>query len=70
MKSRGAEEVVRAKVLIIKGNRVVAVCKRCNAEVELPLHRSPDMRAGSLQKSPPKPKEKPADAGPPLVLRK
>lgn len=40
IKSRGADEVIRAKVLIIKGNDVYAVCKRCNSEVKLPLKKS------------------------------
>jgi len=46
MKSREGEEIIRAKVLIIKENQVYAVCKKCNSEVELPLkkseHRSDD----------------------------
>ena len=42
VKSRGDEEVVRAKVLIIKGENVYAVCKKCNAEVQLPLKKSND----------------------------
>lgn len=67
MKSRGAEEVVRAKVIILKGNQVVAVCKRCNSEVPLPLQRSPEPVAESLQK---RVQDAPSPTGPPLVLRK
>ncbi len=55
IKSREADEVIRAKVLIIKGNSVFAICKNCNSEVELPL-----------QKSNPAPK----DLGPELYLDK
>ena len=43
IKSRGSDEVVRAKVLIIKGNQVYAVCKRCSYEVKLPLTKSVDL---------------------------
>lgn len=46
IKSRGADEVIRAKVLIIKGNDVYAVCKGCNSEVKLPLQRSSDSTLG------------------------
>lgn len=31
------ESKIRSKVLVIKGESVFAVCKGCNAEVELPL---------------------------------
>ena len=38
MKSRGSDEqVVRSKVVILKGNRAYAVCKGCNEEIPLPL---------------------------------
>jgi hypothetical protein len=38
MKARSEDEqVVRAKVVIIKGNFAYAVCKGCKQEVELPL---------------------------------
>lgn len=40
IKSRGPSEVVRAKVLLIKSGLVFAVCKNCNAEIELPLCKS------------------------------
>jgi hypothetical protein len=40
VKSRGGDEVIRAKVVIIKEDRVFAVCKSCNTEVELPLEKS------------------------------
>ena len=40
IKSRGDDEIVRAKILIIKGNQVFAVCKGCNKEVALPLEKS------------------------------
>lgn len=33
---------VRSKVLIIKGNSVLAVCKSCNNEVIIPLQVIPD----------------------------
>jgi len=37
--SNGLEKV-RAKVVVIKHGKVFAVCKGCNAEVELPLTRN------------------------------
>lgn len=38
MKARpSGDRVVRAKVVIVKGNQVFAVCKGCNQEVVLPL---------------------------------
>lgn len=39
MKSRSGEEVIRAKVLILKGDAVFAVCKGCGEEVPVPLQR-------------------------------
>lgn len=39
MKSRNGDEIIRAKVVIVKGSRAYAVCKSCNAEVEVPLYR-------------------------------
>lgn len=57
MKSHGETEKVRAKVVLIKGNQVFAVCKRCNAEVLLPLRK-----AVAQSKQPV------IDCGPPLIL--
>lgn len=60
MKSRGTdEEVVRAKVVILKGNQAYAVCKRCSSEVPLPLERRAE-----------KAKPAPSSSGPPLLLHK
>ena len=59
MKSRGAEEVVRAKVVIIKGNQVFAVCKRCSTEVPLPLEKAELPAAPTA-----------VDMGPTLLLKK
>lgn len=46
MKSTDGVEKVRAKILIIKGNSVFAVCKSCGQEVQVPLQRSITVDAG------------------------
>ena len=40
IKAQDGVEKLRAKVLIIKGNGVFAVCRKCNTEVEVPLQKS------------------------------
>ncbi len=40
IKAQGGVEKIRAKVLLIKANKAYAVCKKCNAEVLLPLTKS------------------------------
>jgi hypothetical protein len=66
MKSRGTDEVIRAKVLIVKGDQVFAVCKGCNTEVELPLMKAVKPTRKKTQES----KLESADAGPILILKK
>ena len=63
VKSQGDTEKVRAKILIIKGNRVFAVCKKCNAEVPLPLEKAAPVAVEKGKPTQP-------DLGPPLILRK
>jgi hypothetical protein len=34
----GADTKIRSKVLVVRDSRVLAVCKRCDQEVPVPLH--------------------------------
>jgi len=40
MKSDGGTDKIRAKILLIKGGDVFAVCKKCGDEVQVPLQKS------------------------------
>lgn len=37
MKSQDSEYKIRSKILIIKSNKAVSVCKDCGLEVEIPI---------------------------------
>lgn len=37
LKSLDEESKIRSKIVVIKGDSVYAICKGCNAEVQLPL---------------------------------
>ena len=40
MKSQGETDKIRAKILLVKGDGVFAVCKKCGDEVQVPLVKS------------------------------
>jgi hypothetical protein len=46
MKSNNFESKIRSKILIIRDDLVLAVCKGCGAEVEVPLRKSAAPRSG------------------------
>jgi hypothetical protein len=56
-KSVDGVEKIHAKVWLKRGNRIFAVCKSCNGEVELPFTVVPDRVVAP-------------DPGPPLYLTK
>jgi hypothetical protein len=56
IKAQGDVQKLRAKVLVIKGDKVFAICKRCNSEVPVPLSKSAS--------------DAPFDPGPHLYLEK